>query len=276
MPSRPLLPLINSSFPFASPVLSLQTVSGVISPATPVSGEMHRSGSTRSNRAKELLTPIKASFSSTPISPLATELVKDALDVDEGFIAKDPVFVGSHINFFARHPEDSTNPLTFLDGSSDAGTGDTTSGKYTAGGRLPSELETESMKEEMQTEMQTTAQDGRSSLKSARSYASVFYTPPEIESYLLASGIHDDQEGRSPPIPILIAPRKLTGDGRRQPRFERGEKEMILRARPVTLHELPGRFRSKDPCWYCCDEVIGKRCEVCGLVVRSANPDRWG
>ncbi|KAL8777479.1 MAG: hypothetical protein Q9213_007848 [Squamulea squamosa] len=231
MPSRPLLPLINSSFPFASPVVSLQTASGVISPVNPVSGDMHRSGSPRLKRVKELLTPIKASSSSTTlISPLAEELVEDTGDADKGFIAEDPVAVGSQIEFFARHPEDSTNPLTFLDGSSDAGTGDTTSGKNAAGTRSPSEMETESIKEGMQM----MAQDGWSSSKSVRSYANVFYTSPGTESRLLASGIHDDREGGSPPIPIITAPRKFTGDGRRRPRFERGE-EMILRARPSSL-----------------------------------------
>ncbi|KAL8913866.1 MAG: hypothetical protein Q9172_007202 [Xanthocarpia lactea] len=209
-----------------------------MSPSSPIDGAMHRTKSTRLTRVKELLTPIKASTSPvTPTSPADAGLVQGPVGADEGFIKADLATVGSQIEFFARHPEDSTNPLTFLDGSSGAGTGDTTIG--TAAAELASGKE-----------MQTMAQ-GESS--ESNSYASVFYTPPETDSHLPTSGRACENEGGSPPIPILKAPRSFTGDGRRQPKFLKGEKEVILMARPVTLHELPGRFRGKEPC---CRSVV--------------------
>ncbi len=260
MASRPLLPLLNSSFPFTSPVLSLHTAIGAMSPSSLVEGDMHRTKSTRLTRVKELLTPIKASTSPvTPTSPANAGLLQGSVGADEGFIKADLATVGSQIEFFARHPEDSTNPLTFLDGSSGAGTGDTTIG--TAAEELASGKE-----------MQTMAQ-GESS--ESKTYATVFYSPPETDSHLPTGDRACENEGGSPPITILKAPRKYTGDGRRQPRFLKGE-EIILIARPVTLHEFHGRFRSKEPCWYCCDGVVGTRCGVCGLVVRSVSPETWG
>ncbi|KAL8857998.1 MAG: hypothetical protein Q9178_005459 [Gyalolechia marmorata] len=167
-----------------------------MSPSSPIDGDMHRTKSTRLTRVKELLAPIKASTS--PTSP-----ADGSVGVDEGFIKADLATVGSQIKFFARHPEDSTNPLTFLDGSSGAGTGDTTIG--TAAAELPSGKE-----------MQTMAR-GESS--ESNSYATVFYSPPETDSHLPTGGRACENEEGSPPILILKAPRNFTGDGRRQPRF---------------------------------------------------------
>lgn len=263
MPSRPILPLLVSFPAFASPpVLDLHTATGTMSPASPTSGDMHRSKSKRLARVKELLTPIKASASPiTPTSPSATQRTEEAMDADDRFIKEEPVAVGSNIDFFPRHPEDSTNPLTFLGGSSGAGTGDTTTG-------------TAAEKSASVKEMQKITQAESSSKIS--SCGSVFSSSTDTDSHSLADGRGSEDEGHSPPIPILRAPRKFTGDGRRLPRYPQVEKERILRTRPATLHELPGRFRSKEPCWYCCDGVVGERCEVCGLVVRKASPERWG
>lgn len=90
---------------------------------------MHRSRSKRFSRVKELLTPIKVSTSPiTPAAPSATRHAGATMDADEEFVKQEPVVVGSNIDFFPRHPEDSTNPLTFLGGGSGDGTGDTTTG----------------------------------------------------------------------------------------------------------------------------------------------------
>lgn len=261
MPSIPLHPLLVPFPRFPSPpVLSLHTATGTMSPSSPTAGDMGRSKSKRVARLKELLTPIKASASPiTPTSPSALRRTEEAMDADDAFIKEDPVAVRSDIDFFPRHPGDSSNPLTFLGGSSGAGPGDPTTG--TAAGNSASRGK----------EMQGIAQ-AESSWKtdSSDSWDSVFSSSAETDS----RGSEDER--RSPPIPMLIAPHKFTGDGRRLPRYPQTLKETILRTRPTTFHELPGRFRSKESCWYCCDGVLGERCEVCGLVVQKASPERWG
>ncbi|KAL8838600.1 MAG: hypothetical protein Q9176_004997 [Flavoplaca citrina] len=233
-----------------------------MSPASPVGGDTNRSKSRRLSRVKELLTPIKASTSpSTPASPPATRHAGAAMDADEEVVKQEPVAVGSNIDFFPRHPEDSTNPLTFLDGGSGDGTGDTTTGATATDLASVKEVQT--------------VEQGKSSSKSSE-WASVFSSSAGPGSDLLGNDGTSEDETRSPPIPILKAPRKFTGDGRRLPRDPPMEKEIIWRTQPATLHELPGRFRSKEPCWYCCDGVEGERCEVCGAVVRGARAERWG
>ncbi|KAL8732625.1 MAG: hypothetical protein Q9166_002600 [cf. Caloplaca sp. 2 TL-2023] len=259
----PVLPRLNSSVGPASPVVSLNTATGANSPGSPLS-EMPRSKTKRMDRVKGLLTPIKGSLSPTRITPKPVAAVPEtgsstALDTDEHGLtleeARGPegaMRTGSKIEFFERHPEDSTNPLTFLGGSSDGGTGDT--------GPIGVEKRDET-------------QQGESS--SADSFPSVFYTPPQERDYLAYLADHSDNEG-SPPIPILRAPRVLTGDGRVRPRVLLREHKVNLHARPMTLHELPGRFRSTECCWYCSDGVTGERCKVCGLTVRKASPERYG
>ncbi|KAL8803403.1 MAG: hypothetical protein Q9182_003201 [Xanthomendoza sp. 2 TL-2023] len=55
-----------------------------------------------------------------------TPMLEAAIAEDEEARVEAKIQVsGSHIHFYTRHPEDTTNPLTFLDGSSGAGTGDT-------------------------------------------------------------------------------------------------------------------------------------------------------
>ncbi|KAL8998206.1 MAG: hypothetical protein Q9169_002691 [Polycauliona sp. 2 TL-2023] len=252
----PFLPRLVCFPPFISqPVLSLQTATGTISPASPIGSDMQRSRSKRLTRVKELLTPIRDS------NPhMAPRDAEEAVDTEEIFIKLEPSTVGSQIEFFARHPEDSTNPLTFLDGSSGDGTGDTTTG--TAAGETASAKEVE------------TVSPGESSPKSSL-WASVFSASSAGPgSDLLAELRSSDSDECSTPIPILKAPRVLTGEDRTRPRYP--QREHILRTRPVTLHEMPGRFNSNATCWYCCDGVVGERCEVCGLVVRKASPERWG
>ena len=181
------------------------------------------------------------------------------MGANEAFTNQEPVAVGSNIDFFPRHPEDSTNPLTFLGGGSSDGTSDTTTGATAT--ELVSAKEVQ------------TVEQGKSSKSSE--WASVCSSSAGPGSDLLRE-VGSSNNDRSPPIPILKAPRKFTGDGRRIPRYPQMEKETIWRTRPATLHELPGRFRGKEPCWYCCDGVEGERCEVCAAVVRVASPETWG
>ncbi|KAI4102588.1 MAG: hypothetical protein LQ339_004605 [Xanthoria mediterranea] len=242
-----------------------------MSPSSPTAGDTDRSKSKskRLARLKELLTPIKASASPiTPTSPSALRRTEEATDADDdGFIKEDPIAVRSDIDFFPRHPGDSSNPLTFLGGGSGAGPGDPpTTGTTAAGNPAGSGKE-----------MQNMAQaESSSKPDSWESWDSVFLSSVETDGRSLADSRGSEDERRSPPIPMLMAPRKFTGDGRRLPRYPQTLKETILRTRPTTFHELPGRFRSKESCWYCCDGVVGERCEVCGLVVQKVSPERWG
>ncbi|KAI4219741.1 MAG: hypothetical protein L6R36_008114 [Xanthoria steineri] len=233
-----------------------------MSPSSPTAGDTDRSKSKRLARLKELLTPIKASASPiTPTSPSALRRTEEARDADDAFIKEDPVAVCSDIDFFPRHPGDSSNPLTFLGGGSGAGPGDPTTG--TAAGNSA-----------LGKEMQNMAPAESSSWKtdSSDSWDSVFSSSAEE-----TDGRGSEDETHSAPIPMLMAPHhKFTGDGRRLPRYPQTLTETILRTRPTTFHELPGRFRSKETCWYCCDGVVGERCEVCGLMVQKVSPERWG
>ncbi|KAL8647555.1 MAG: hypothetical protein Q9226_006384 [Calogaya cf. arnoldii] len=259
-----------------------------MSPAVPTGGDMHRSKSKRLARVKELLTPMKSSKSPIiPTSPSAPQYAKDMEKDDGGFIKTEPVAVGSGIEFFPRHPADSTNPLTFLDGSSAAGTGDTTTGTA-AEEAAPQETQTITQNDSSSNpystageavpvkETQNTTQT-ESSSDPFYSCGSVFSSSIDPDSRSFADRRGSEDEGRSQPrpIPVLRAPRKLTGDGRRIPVYSQLGKEKILRTSPSTLYEMPGRFRGMEPCWYCCDGVEGELCEVCGLVVRRASPEGW-
>ncbi|KAL8679164.1 MAG: hypothetical protein Q9186_004555 [Xanthomendoza sp. 1 TL-2023] len=253
--NRPLLLPLNASIAPASPLVSLQTVTATGSP-------IDRSKSTHLARVKELLTPItpsKSSCSSTSSSPIPssnTSTLNEALKEDvEARIEAGVQKAESHIQFFARHPEDTTNPLTFLDGNSGAGTGDTgVYANWKAGRRL-----------------------GKSSSSSHESPPRDLYTPPQAcpssaGSSALVSDDGEEFNGSPPGLIALPTQRKYTGDGRR--RFR--EKEVMLRTRPVTLNEMPGRFRGTETCWYCSDGDAGRRCDVCGAVVRKASPEIWG
>ncbi|KAL8668310.1 MAG: hypothetical protein Q9168_007059 [Polycauliona sp. 1 TL-2023] len=260
MPSRPRLPLLVSFPPFTSPVLTLENATGIISPASPVGDNLHRSKSKRLARVKELLTPIKASSSSiAPTSQPGVPHTKEAVGTDEGFVAEDPDAVGSKIEFFARHPEDSTNPLTFLDGGSGGGTGDTTTGNAAVKAASAKEVQTKS--------------PGKSSSKSSL-YPSVFSSSGEPGSYLLGDDGSSEDEPTPSPIAIVKAPQAFTGDDRRRPMHP--QRERIFKTRPVTLNEMPGRFPDNGTCYYCCDGVLGDKCKICGLVVRKASLEQWG
>ncbi|KAL8852852.1 MAG: hypothetical protein Q9221_002228 [Calogaya cf. arnoldii] len=284
------LPHLVTFPPFISaPVLSLDTATGTMSPAALTGSDMHRSKSKRLARVRELLTPIKDSKSPiTPAFPSAPQYPKEMEKDDEGFIKAKPVAVGSGIEFFPRHPADySAHSLTFLDGSSAAGTGDTMTGT-SAEEAAPKETQTitqsgssskpYSAAEEVlpMKETQTTTET-ESSSDPFYSCGSVFSSSIDPDSRSFADRRGSEDRGRSPPrsIPILRAPRKFTGDGRRIPVYSQLGKEKIMRTSPTTLYEMPGRFRGMEPCWYCCDGVDGELCEVCGLVVRRASPERW-
>ncbi|KAL8816383.1 MAG: hypothetical protein Q9223_004597 [Gallowayella weberi] len=254
--NRPLLPRLNAPIAPASPVVSLQAATATGSPVS-------RSKSTRLARVKELLTPmtpIKASRSpATPSSSIPssrTPTLEEAIaEEEEAPVEAKTQMPGSRIHFFTRHPEDTTNPLTFLDGSSGAGTGDTgVYANWKAGPR-----------------------SGKSSFSFHEFPLQENFTPPEARTSSAGSCALMDDDGEefmsSPPIPIALpTERKYTGDGRR--RFR--EKEEILRTRPVTFNELPGRFRGTETCWHCNDGIVGRRCDVCGAVVRKVSPEIWG
>lgn len=265
MTNRHLLPRLNSSLPPATPVLSLHTAAAVGSPRSPTHG-ISGSTTSRLTRVIELLTPIKASSSPTtphssskPAMPEQESAKCEEAVIEDVRIDPD-VLAGSQIEFFKRHPEDSTNPLTFLDGGSGAGTCNVGT---TAFGHPQMQGESSSCND---------------------SPPSGLYTPPQQHTFTAhSSHVTEDSEewqseGSTPPIPIPSLPqqRKYTGDGRSRPQILKREGEFILRTRPVTLHELPGRFRSMETCWYCTDGVVGARCAVCGHVVRKTSSELWG
>lgn len=61
----------------------------------------------------------------------------------------------------------------------------------------------------------------------------------------------------------------------RRAQSQRCREGSVLRARPATLHEMPGRFRSVESCWYCADWTRGARCLVCGGTVRRTCGERY-
>ncbi|KAL9597087.1 MAG: hypothetical protein Q9219_005370 [cf. Caloplaca sp. 3 TL-2023] len=48
-----------------------------------------------------------------------------------------------------------------------------------------------------------------------------------------------------------------------------GYEPKPLRARPMSLHDMPGRYRSLECCWGCADGTVGEECRFCGLVVKQ-------
>ncbi|KAL8738693.1 MAG: hypothetical protein Q9190_007967, partial [Brigantiaea leucoxantha] len=54
--------------------------------------------------------------------------------------------------------------------------------------------------------------------------------------------------------------------------------ENIQVGRPIILTELPGRFRSSQSCWRCCENKAGERCKACAAVVeepRTKSKYQW-
>ncbi|KAI4128820.1 MAG: hypothetical protein LQ338_002520 [Usnochroma carphineum] len=237
---RPLPPLHELIVPPAPALVTLSTATAP-SPALsalpdstvsadpssePTSGSSmpRRWGSKRMERIKELLTPtIKG-----PDSPsrMAGQQVGKG---GSGTGAE-----GSQIHFFERHPLDSRNPLTFLDGGSgDGGSGGGTVGSGNTDGEIAGG------KREATTEV--------------------------IASFDFAAA-------SSPPRPI---PGTTTNPNKYASPCREEREVLILRARPATLLELPGRFRSTESCWYCADWRVGAMCGCCGLVVRRTSDEKY-
>lgn len=173
----------------------------------------------------------------------------------------------SGIEFFERHPLDSRSPLTFLDGGCGSGDG---------GGREV--CEEEEKKNGGQGADDKAKNDGRGEVKQVSQSASWYDLPatpprdiPHAKAKAMAPG-HDALAG------FERLDLQVHGRTRRmysEPRRTMSQLERKMRARPMALYEMPGRYRSPESCWHCADEGVGKHCQFCGLVVRRNSEEKY-
>ncbi|KAL8828848.1 MAG: hypothetical protein Q9170_006426 [Blastenia crenularia] len=274
MPSRthprgPSLPPLVSSFPTAAQALVTLSTATAPSPsstqtlnspsATPMANSMpKRTGSKRLERVRELLSPIRRS----PVSAIPTPVVEE----EE---ARAGTRTRSGIDFFERHPLDSRNPLTFLGGGCGSGGGVGPGVDYEkkdADGKGIGEAE-----------------------KVCPSSSSSFWTDlpaspprdiPGANARVLEGGVEDEHDPlagfeRLDLRPQAAASPITRNNLLRRARSQADREVLPIRARPAALYELPGRFRSVETCWHCATGEVGKRCRVCGLVVRRNSEEKY-
>ncbi|KAL8949143.1 MAG: hypothetical protein Q9222_004724 [Ikaeria aurantiellina] len=288
MPRRAIPLRVNSSVPAAPAILTISSANAIPSPTPIEEGQpgLNRAGSKRLNRVLELLTPIKGGTS--PPSPSSSAPLLDSLtasraaadDREEEAIAVAETVIGSHMTFFTRHPLDSRNPLTFLDADFRVGGGD---GIQVVGRRASTE-------ETGDDGNDGGVRDDKASLSSLASSPAMSMTegspprdiipaptPPRFKNEGILSRTVED-EGHDPlagfeRLDLVQQQGETENRGRRVtwatlPR-PRGLDVRELQSRPMSLQELPGRFRSTESCWLCSEAGVGERCVVCGLVVEE-------
>ena len=139
----------------------------------------------------------------------------------------------SGIQFFQRHPLDSRNPLTFLDGGSGSGGGEGVEGSD--GGDDDGDDEK------------------KERVSSPHSFEISASPPRDIIPRAVArdaSGVAESHHDPLAGFERLDLPQAAVTDRRpRRTTWEQVDREvMLIRARPVALYEMPGRYRSVESC----------------------------
>ncbi|KAL8899907.1 MAG: hypothetical protein Q9207_005951 [Kuettlingeria erythrocarpa] len=282
---RPLPPALDIIVPAAPAVLTLSIATATTSPAPDStvtnrdsdSTLPHRSGSTRIDRVKELLTPtLKESrrvefYSSATSRPVGERMGKcGGSEIGKAEMG----MVGSQIEFFERHPLDSRNPMTFLGGGCGVGDG---CGREVQSMLTRSSRGSDEKKatEKGMVDAEGSAGEGEKEGKQRKEGSTPYPTTP-IDS---ASPPRDIPGAAGATIVVLPYPRSTSPTlcpsspvpiiSTHPPESYTIHEVPILEARPATLYEMPGRFRSTETCWYCADWTMGARCAVCGARIRG-------
>ncbi|KAL8710088.1 MAG: hypothetical protein Q9225_007360 [Loekoesia sp. 1 TL-2023] len=267
MPRRsrgPSLPSLDSSVPIAPALVTLSTAtapspsstSTLVEASAPIAnGIPQRSGSKRLERVKELLTPIKGA-SASPVAGSTSEVARET--IMEEMVEGDAT---SGIQFFERHPLDSRNPLTFLDGGSGSGGGE---------GGVDKKKDNSNGQGKALDKVSPASFDLPASPPRDIPRTRARAPSPVIEPHDALAGFERldlQAQRRTPWAPANGQPRRTRSQANRE--------VMPVRARPVALYEMPGRYRSVETCWHCADGTLGKKCRVCGLVVRRNSDEKY-